>query len=315
MAPRPGDEFDRNILDIIPERFDADEDSRQARSGYRLRTGLTMLVAAAAVGGVVALGWRVMAVKGPADPGIPVIKADDRPIKTRPDDRGGMPVPNQDKLIYGRMEGEGAGAQKTEHLLPPPEQPKVPPKAEDGPPPKPAGITESIRPTAIPISAPPQARPNEPPLPKAMPQQPVVAEPLGHGQQQAAAPVAAPPAPAANYTPVQSRPAPPPAPVAPPQPVAAAPAPAPVKAAPAGGDYLIQLSSLRSHEAADKEWGRIQKANGELLSTLKADVVQVDLGGKGTFWRLRAGPLSDTAARQLCQELAKRNQGCIVARK
>ncbi|MBI5162786.1 MAG: SPOR domain-containing protein, partial [Magnetospirillum sp.] len=35
MAPRPGDEFDRNILDIIPERFDADEDSRQARSGYR----------------------------------------------------------------------------------------------------------------------------------------------------------------------------------------------------------------------------------------------------------------------------------------
>ena len=84
---------------------------------------------------------------------------------------------------------------------------------------------------------------------------------------------------------------------------------------PASGDWLIQLGALRSAPDAEKEWGRIQRANHDLLGALKSDVVRVELGEKGTFWRLRAGPLSEQAARQLCNELKSRNQGCIIARK
>ena len=46
MAYRPDNGFERDITDIIPERFDADADSREARSAYRWRNYLA-----------VAMGW------------------------------------------------------------------------------------------------------------------------------------------------------------------------------------------------------------------------------------------------------------------
>lgn len=320
MAMSPRDDFDRDILDIIPERFDADADSHQARAGHRLRTYLTLGVAVIAVGAIVATGLHFVGGKRAGGPGIPVIKADDRPIKIRPDDRGGMQVPNQDKLVYERME-QGEGDSKVERLLPPPELPQVPPKAAvpaDARTSKPAA-TEVLR-----------------PVQPAMPQRPAVAETPRPVQPPPATP--APPAVVAQapvaaapggYVPTQARNAvPAPAPVAPPKvaaappPAAPVPAPAPPpaavaapKAPPAGGDWLIQLGALRTAPDADKEWGRIQRANHDLLGTLKPDVVRVELGEKGTFWRLRAGPLSEQAAKQLCNELKTRNQGCIIARK
>lgn len=304
-----GDDFDRDILDIIPERFDADPDSRQARAGHRLRTVITLVVAVAAVGGLVAGGWHFLGDRPVGGPGIPVIKADDRPIKTRPDERGGMQVPNQDKLVYERMEA-GEGDARVERLLPPPEQPQVPPRAAEPPAPAPATpTTEILRPPA------PAAKPGEPPAPKAAPPQPVTAQPLPPPvapapQPIAPQPIAPQPVPAAPaYQPTQSRqPAPQVAAVP-------APAPGPAKAPPPSGDFLIQLGALRAQDAAEREWARIQKSNSDLLGGLKPDIVRVDLGEKGTFWRLRAGPLTEQAARGLCGQLKERNQGCIIARK
>ncbi|MGE5516691.1 MAG: SPOR domain-containing protein, partial [Bacteroidota bacterium] len=147
MAMPPRDDYDRDILDIIPERFDADADSKQARAGHRLRSYLTLGVAVIAVGAIVATGLHFMGGRKAGGPGIPVIKADERPIKIRPDDRGGMQVPNQDKLVYERME-QGEGDSKVERLLPTPEQPQVPVKGAapaDAQAAKPAG-TEVLRP-------------------------------------------------------------------------------------------------------------------------------------------------------------------------
>ena len=302
MAKRPQqEEFDRDILDIIPERYDADEYSEEARSGSRLRTIITVVVALVAVGGIVAAGWRFMSGRhlGPVGSS-QVIKADDRAVKVRPDDRGGMQVPNQDKLVYGRMENEGGAAPpKTEQLLAPPEEPNPMPKPSPAaavPPPKPAD------------AAPP---PEEPP-PIAKPQ-PVHIQPV---------PANEPPPKMADPTPVKARPEPPPpAPAPAPAPVVAAPAPAPTApavkavAADSSGGYLVQLGAVRSADAADKEWSRIAKANAELLSGLKSDIVQVDIPNKGTFWRIRAGTVTEQGGRQLCLQLAARNQGCILVRK
>ena len=42
-------------------------------------------------------------------------------------------------------------------------------------------------------------------------------------------------------------------------------------------------------------------------------MTKADLGAKGVFYRLRAGPLADEkAARQLCRELTKRQVGCLI---
>jgi cell division septation protein DedD len=340
MAMGPRDDFDRDILDIIPERFDADADSRQARAGHRLRSYLTLGVAVVAVGAIVATGLHFMGGKRAGGPGIPVIKADERPIKIRPDDRGGMQVPNQDKLVYERME-QGEADAKVERLLPAPEQPQVPVKGATPDPQgaKPAG-TEVLRPgqpvappraqVADSKPLPPPAEPAPTPAQAIPPQvvpppQPVMPSASGYVPTQART-AAAPPAPAPAApakvpaaAPAKAPAAAPPAkvaaaPVAPPPPPAA-PAPTAAPKALASGDWLIQLGALRTAPDADKEWGRIQRANHDLLATLKPDVVRVELGEKGTFWRLRAGPLSEQAAKQLCNELKSRNQGCIIARK
>lgn len=317
MAVNSGDDFDRDILDIIPERFDADADSHQARAGSRLRAYATLGAAVLAVGGIVAAGWHFVGATNSGGPGIPMIKADERPIKIRPDDRGGMQVPNQDKLVYERMD-QGNGDSKIERLLPPPELPILPAKpALQEAVAKSSAAPEVLRPVA---ATGPASKSAEPPMPKPAPVPQVTVQPVEPVPTQAKPPAA----PLAATAPVQNRVnVPMSSPIA--SPVATqAPAKAPAaqqaampttKAAPPGGDWLIQLGALRSAPDAEKEWGRIQRTNHDLLGALKSDVVRVELGEKGVFWRLRAGPLSEQAAKQLCSELKTRNQGCILARK
>ncbi len=311
MAKRPGDDYERDLLDIIPERYDADADSHQARAGHRLRSWVLIGGAVIAVGAIVAAGLHFVGGRKGGGLGVPVIKADDRPIKTRPDDRGGMQVPNQDKLVYERMDSAGEGEPRVERLLPQPEAAKAPPKTISVPPlsaepPPPAPVAS--RPAPIP------PKPGEPPAPKTAPAAKVAAQPMMESS-----PI--PPA----YQPVQERAAAPAQPehmapavvaqaprTAPPPP---APAPATSAKAPASGEFVVQLGAVRAADQADKEWLRIQKANADLLGALKSDIVRVELPGKGTFWRVRAAPLSEQAARQLCAELTARSQGCIVARR
>ena len=256
------------------------------------------------VGGIVVAGWRFISDKRPTGVGIPVIKADERPIKTRPDDRGGMQVPNQDKLVYERMDGEGEA--KTERLLPPPEQPHMPPK----------GAVAVTPPALAPVPAAPL--PVTPVTPLVQPPQIKPAAPSSSDYSAVQNRQAPTPAPAPAPVPVAAKPVktPPPAPVSVPAPapqVAAAP-PTPHKV-PASGEYLVQLGAVRSADAADKEWTRIQHANSEILASLHSDIVRVELGEKGTYWRVRAGPLSEQAGRSICQELGHRNQGCILVHK
>jgi hypothetical protein len=74
-------------------------------------------------------------------PDVPLIRADERPTKLRPEKPGGMEVPDRDKLIYTQKRAA------VEHLLPPPEKPMprpaapsaAAPSASPQPPPVPAG--------------------------------------------------------------------------------------------------------------------------------------------------------------------------------
>lgn len=55
----------------------------------------------------------------------PIIPADTTPFKVRPNNPGGMMIPHQDKLVYGRLSQDAS--QPIERLLPPPEQPMAHP--------------------------------------------------------------------------------------------------------------------------------------------------------------------------------------------
>src|SRR5205823_464748 len=58
---------------------------------------------------------------------VPLIRADDRPMKIKPDQPGGMPVPDQNVSVYN----EKPGAAPVEKLLPPPEQPMPRPASKE----------------------------------------------------------------------------------------------------------------------------------------------------------------------------------------
>lgn len=58
----------------------------------------------------------------------PVIAAETTPFKVRPENPGGMVIPHQDKLVYGRISPDQQ--QPVEHLLPAPEQLMAPPSQQ-----------------------------------------------------------------------------------------------------------------------------------------------------------------------------------------
>src|SRR3546814_19470850 len=57
----------------------------------------------------------------------PLIKADPNPTKLRPEQPGGLQVPNQDKLVYEAMRPGDGDVPRVERLLPPPARPGDPP--------------------------------------------------------------------------------------------------------------------------------------------------------------------------------------------
>ena len=87
-------------------------------------------------------------------------------------------------------------------------------------------------------------------------------------------------------------------------------------AAATGGNYKIQLASLRSNVAVAQSWKRLVKANKDLLGGLQLTITRRDLGSaKGVFFRMQAGPLPDAGtARDLCSRLKQRRLDCLVVR-
>lgn len=225
----------------------------------------------------------------PSDKAAPVIRAEDGPMKIRPKQPGGMDVPNQDKQIYGRISPVERPPQ-IEHLIPPPEVDVARPPPP--PPPSPSPQTAAV--------------PAPPPTVVSRPLEPIEKPALTTAAPQPAAAPEPPPAPAKAKAP------PPPPAQAASAPRAASP-PKPPRAA--GGRYRVQLASLRSEAAAKSTWARLSKRDADLFAGLRSSVVRVDLGRKGVFYRLQAGPLADeAAARALCSRAKQRKLGCIVVR-
>ncbi|MEO5336716.1 MAG: SPOR domain-containing protein, partial [Magnetospirillum sp. WYHS-4] len=122
--------------------------------------------------------------------------------------------------------------------------------------------------------------------------------------------------PVADPAPVAAPSAPPPPPAPEPQAAAvAAPAPKPVAEPAKGGAYKVQIGALRTRAEAEAEWKKQQKNNADLLSGFGLTVVEVEVAGKGTFYRIRAGGVSsEAAAKDLCTKLTARKLPCLVVK-
>ena len=130
-----------------------DEEEYAPRSRRVLRIAGALVVMGIFAGGLwfaYTLGMRHTG--GSANSGeIPLIRADNRPIKVKPENPGGMQIPDRDMFIYGQQRPE------VEHLLPPPEQPMARPAP---PPPTPnPPVAANPLPAQPPSPAPSSASP------------------------------------------------------------------------------------------------------------------------------------------------------------
>ncbi|WP_298917565.1 SPOR domain-containing protein [uncultured Algimonas sp.] len=100
-----------------------------------------------------------------------------------------------------------------------------------------------------------------------------------------------------------------------PQPREPAVLPAPPPAA-GGSDWVVQVASLRSQAEAEATFARIRATHGAILSSYGSDIVRVDLGDKGIYYRARVDGFSDKSqAAATCERLDAAGQSCFVARR
>ncbi|MFM7691274.1 MAG: SPOR domain-containing protein, partial [Alphaproteobacteria bacterium] len=210
---------------------------------------------------------------------------DARPIKVRPDNPGGLRVPNQDELIFDR--NRGARPATPGGLAPEAEKPRVDQLR--------AQLAERAAQEAA-RAAPPAAAPAPAP---------------------AAAQSASPPA-SARSAPQGAAPATP-APPATTSALTAPSLPAPVPAnaerfAPvADGRAQVQLGALPSEAAARGEWERLQRRVPEFLGNRRVSLMPLDREGQTTMYRIRTGGFADAAtARAFCDEMKTRSIPCMV---
>ena len=82
-----------------------------------------------------------------------------------------------------------------------------------------------------------------------------------------------------------------------------------------GPQYAIQLLATKSTAAGRSAWDQISAKHGDQLRDLALDLQTVTLQGRGTFVRVRAGPIGEKqVAVNRCKALSAAGQDCLVVR-
>ena len=261
--------------------------SWRPRQREPLFDGQVKLIALAAAGliTVAALGYGGYALLGGRSHVVPVVEADPRPLRVRPDNPGGMQVVGADELA-------GAANGQVE-MAPPPEAPA--PQALR------AKINAETRAqreaqAAASQAAASQAAPNLPPAT------------VPTATTQPASMVSPPPAPPSQLSSMAEHPATGEKPAA----SAKASTASPPVASPMTGTQ-VQLAALDSEQAAKAEWQRLSHKLPGLLSSRQPAVQRAEHDGKVIF-RLRTGGFTDVAAATaFCTQVRSKGAGCSIA--
>jgi len=269
------------LAEKVPLYDLADDEIDEERSRVPLLIVIALVVLAA-FAGVVWLAYNQGVARGRAGTSI-VIEAPNGPVRVAPTDAG-SPTPYTGLKVYSQPIPPDQEAQSST-LAP---QVRAPVTTEAPParlvPAAPPPRVASQAPAAPPITAAPPALRTVPPA--AAPQAPRPVQ------------VAAPPAPTA----------PPPGA---PAPLPARP-PATANNAAVSGAAVLQIGAFENEAAANGAWTRF-RSRYDSAGTLSPDIQKVDLGAKGIWYRLRAGPFADrTAAVDACVKLKAAGATCFV---
>lgn len=237
-----------------------------------------------------------------SDENVPIVRAESGDYKVEPDDKGGMIIPNKDSTIFETMDHDAQPEKKVESLLEDSEQPMkkeeafvdgtatAPEEKQDEPMTVRAGesdkVVEDVKPAAPVEVAKEEAKPEVKPVVKDVPKE-VAKE------------------------------------------VAKTPAPKKVNiidalkeetgtkkaetAKAAKGNVYIQLAAVKSEADAKAKWAKL-KSSYSALSSLSLKIQKADLGAKGIFYRVQAGPTSADNATSICAKIKAAKGACLIAK-
>lgn len=220
---------------------------------------------------------------------IVTITATPDPVKVKPEQPGGMNIPDQDKMVYDRIRSDTLPT-KVESLFPEPEQPVLPNilvlNEENG-----KNQSESIEKQtdlkdSVEALLAEKRTPSEQPvlieetIPDPVPKKEVIQLPKKETVKSSAKSVKT----EKNVT--SSK-----------------------------GVWSAQLMSSSNKTAVEKAWPQILSKHKALLGNMPHEIVRANISGKGTFYRLRIGHFQTRdQANELCQKLKARKQDCVPAK-
>jgi hypothetical protein len=334
IPPIPSSQGERPTAYEPAEEVAEEEYVAPRRHWLRYVAALLVLIAFAVVG-----WWGYRHFAGRAGSGqVPVVAADQTPEKVPPADQPATQTQSQQETVYNQI-SPGSTAQQPEVLLPQPETPAAPPAPAAGTAaPSTTNSGSQASGTATPsVSAPPPAtgpatttgttttgNSTGTLTETLLPAESTTTNGASAGGQSATGQgqsttgqattgqaggtqtaTAAPSAPAATDTQGAT---------AADQAGSGAAAPAPANDAPtAAGNYRVQLAALKTEADAKTAWKRLAAKYPDILGPLALHLEKVDLGTKGIYYRVQAGPFTDkNAARDICTKLKPKGQPCLV---
>ena len=79
------------------------------------------------------------------------------------------------------------------------------------------------------------------------------------------------------------------------------------------GGAVLQIGSFADLALAEGAWKTFKARHPDAVGDLSEDIQKADLGARGTFYRLRAGPFKDRpAAVAVCEKLKTQGASCLV---
>lgn len=307
-----GDDFLNEFRQKIADQPSTNLDERRNEM-RRSKSVFIGAVSGVALAGIV--GYFILAPQyaDNANVEIPVIRRPQTAVKVQPSEPGGMEILNQDKSVYDIIERKD-NEPKTENLLPPPEQPKLPevmaaqPISQPEPQPvqlasnqlrtndvAPEKVVGSVSVASVKEAAPAKvsAQTGDAPEAKVIGLKEAVQMENKKIAEQQAQPQVKKTEPVAKTEPKK--------------------APAPAKAT--AGMWQIQLMSSPNKQAVEKAWVNLSKKY-KMLQGLPYEIEAADLDFDKTFYRLKAGAFADRqGADELCKDIKAMGGTCIVKKK
>ena len=202
-----------------------------------------------------------------------VVQAPATPSRVKPENAGGLTVPNQDKEVFNRLQPNTVPAQP-EKLLPGSTNPKLPaggilptPAAPKPPDSEVAAKTPTPLQAATPASVTPGGPTPAPAVTETKPATTETGPSIASLIDNISGPV---------------------------------------------GGWRVQVASVKNEDVAKSTWARLQSAHGDVMANLRMQAVRVDLGDKGVWYRVQGGPLDEKQAQSVCSTLKTRKADCVL---